>query len=71
MTRSRFGMNRTQALDVAHVRRRQQGDEERAAFIEDYHFLRDCGLPLERIAERMGIQRDSLVTRLRRYGVRP
>jgi hypothetical protein len=70
MTRSRFGMNRTQALDVAHVRRRQQGDEERAAFIEDYLYLRDW-IPLDQIAERMGIQRDSLVTRLRRYGVRP
>jgi hypothetical protein len=70
MTRSRFGMNRTQALDVAHVRRRQQGNEERAAFIEDYLYLRDW-MPLDQIAERMGIQRDSLVTRLRRYGVRP
>jgi hypothetical protein len=70
MTRSRFGMTRTQALDVAHDRRRQQGNEERVAFLEDYLYLRDW-MPLERIAERMGIQRDSLVTRLRRYGVRP
>jgi hypothetical protein len=70
MTRSRFGMTRTQALDVAHDRRRQQGNEERVAFLEDYLYLRDW-MPLDQIAERMGIQRDSLVTRLRRYGVRP
>jgi hypothetical protein len=39
------------------------------AFIEDYRFLRALGESHERIAERMGIQQESLMQRLSRLGV--
>lgn len=44
--------------------------KRREDFLEDYAWLRSCGYTHDQIAERFGIQRESLEQRLRRAGFR-
>lgn len=71
MTASRLGLSREQVLTMMQEQRRRKAAEERDYFLEEYAYLRSWNMPLAEVARHLGIERDSLITRLRRYGVRP